>query len=69
MNIYKIFDENRSILLTIKNRLLYITEKIMKKELRFANKQLHDTLINYFVQNYIGPILKPFHEHKNLRDI
>jgi hypothetical protein len=49
MNIYKIFDENRSILLTIKNRLLYITEKIMKKELRFANKQLHDTLINYFV--------------------
>lgn len=30
----------------------------MKKPLRFANKQLQDTLINYYIENNICPLIR-----------
>ena len=41
----------------------------MNRPRRYANKQLHDTLMNYFIENNIGPLLRPHFPGKNLRDI
>lgn len=48
---------------------MHLTLKIMNRPRRYANKQLHDTLMNYFIENNIGPLLRPHFPGKNLRDI
>lgn len=37
---------------------IHLTEQILKKDMKSANKQLQDTLMNYFLENQVGSLLK-----------
>ena len=37
---------------------IYLTENILKKSMKCANKQLQDTLMNYFLENHVGNLLR-----------
>jgi len=42
----------------IRQDFIYLTEVILQKPLKFINKQLQDTLMNYFLENHVGDILQ-----------
>lgn len=37
---------------------MHLTQNILQKDMKSANKQLQDTLMNYFLENQVGTLLK-----------
>jgi len=36
---------------------VYLTEKVLNKSMKSANKQLQDTLMNYFLENHVSNLI------------
>lgn len=46
-----------------------MTKEILMKTNRFINKQIIDSIKNYFFENYVGMLLKPRMEKDSLKKV
>ncbi|KAL4497995.1 hypothetical protein ABPG72_014852 [Tetrahymena utriculariae] len=63
------YKDIRSIIEDIRVNFLFMTKEVLMKTNRFINKQIIDSIKNYFFENQIGTLLKPKMEKDSLKKV
>ncbi|EAR95624.2 hypothetical protein TTHERM_00266340 (macronuclear) [Tetrahymena thermophila SB210] len=63
------YKDIRSVIEDIRVNFLFMTKEVLMKTNRFINKQIIDSIKNYFFENQIGTLLKPKMEKDSLKKV